>query len=167
MKSFNRDCKLPQVFMRRDQCFISCLRVSRITVCGPEKIRIPVSYCWSTEAGGIQTRLGGEGAIFCLPAAGGVGCVGVRSRHLSDLGPLCCCSPGQVVAPGPGLVAPGPRLVALALGWWPQGLPSRWASQGQLSRAHSAAGNLNPRCMFLFPRYPPFPSFPCLVTSVL
>lgn len=105
MKSFNRDCKLPQVFMRRDQCFISCLRVSRITVCGPEKIRIRVSYCWSTEAGGIQTRLGGEGAIFCLPAAGGVGCVGVRSRHLSDLGPLCCCSPGQVVA--------------LALGWWP------------------------------------------------
>lgn len=47
--------------------------------------RRPDQICISGVAatGGIKTRLGREGAIYYLPAAGGFGSVGVFSSHLS------------------------------------------------------------------------------------
>jgi len=50
-----------------------------------------------TASGGIKTRLGSEGTVFCLPAAGAFGSVGVFRSRLS-LGEAAWWSPLAICA---------------------------------------------------------------------
>lgn len=101
--------------------------------------------------------MGSKGAAFYLPAAGGFGSGGVQCLPLPGQG--CAVVPVGDLFWGSGWVSDPDQET--------DGHGAGGSSPLSLSKAHSAAGNLNASCIVLFPSCPSFLSFHFFVTSVL